>query len=30
MRLEDLKKDMPRTPDFIHEMIREEVGKQIK
>ena len=30
MRLEDLKKDMPRTPDFIHEMIQEKVGKQIK
>ena len=30
MRLEDLKKDMPRTPDFIHEIIREEVERQIK
>ena len=30
MKLEDLKKDMPRTPDFIHEMIREEVERQIK
>ena len=29
MRLEDLKKEMPDTPDFIHQMIQEEVGKQV-
>ena len=30
MRLEDLKNEMPKTPDFIHSMIQEEVNKQMK
>ena len=25
MRLDDLRKEMPETPDFIHKMIQEEV-----
>lgn len=29
MRLEDLKNELPKTPDFIHKMICEEVEKQI-
>ena len=30
MRLEDIKKDMPKTPEFIHQMICEEVNKQLQ
>lgn len=30
MRLEELKKDIPETPDFIHQMIQEEVGRQLE
>ena len=30
MRLEELKNEMPKTPDFIHSMIQEEVNKQMK
>lgn len=30
MRLEDIKKDMPKTPEFIHQMIHEEVNKQLQ
>lgn len=30
MRLEDMKKDIPETPDFIHEMIQNEVAKQMQ
>ncbi|MDO4523543.1 MAG: DUF4367 domain-containing protein [Eubacteriales bacterium] len=29
MKLENLKKDIPETPDFIHEMIQNEVNHQI-
>ena len=29
MRLEDMKNDVPETPDFIHNMIRNEVAKQL-
>ena len=29
MRLEDMKSDIPETPDFIHKMIQNEVAKQI-
>lgn len=29
MRLEDLKYDLPKTPDFIHQMITDEVEKQV-
>ena len=28
MRLEDMKNEIPETPDFIHEMIKNEVDKQ--
>lgn len=28
MRLEELKDDLPETPDFIHNMIQEEVARQ--
>lgn len=28
MRLEDMKNDIPETPDFIHNMIQNEVAKQ--
>ena len=28
MRLEDMKSDIPETPDFIHKMIQNEVAKQ--
>ena len=27
MRLEDMKKDIPETPEFIHTMIQSEVKK---
>lgn len=27
MRLEDMKNDIPETPDFIHNMIQNEVAK---
>ena len=30
MRLEDVKKDIPETPDFIHKMIQNEVAKQMQ
>ena len=30
MRLEDMKKDIPETPDFIHKMIQNEVAKQMQ
>lgn len=30
MRLEDMKKDIPATPEFIHEMIQSEVKKQLQ
>ena len=30
MRLEDMKNDIPETPDFIHKMIQREVAKQIE
>ena len=29
MRLEDLKDQYPKTPDFISEMIEKEVEKQV-
>lgn len=29
MRLEELKNDIPETPEFIHQMICKEVDKQI-
>lgn len=28
MKLEDLKQEMPKTPEFIHQMVQEEVKKQ--
>ena len=30
MRLEDMKKDIPETPEFIHTMIQSEVKKQLQ
>lgn len=30
MRLEDMKKDIPATPEFIHEMIQSEVKKHLQ
>ena len=30
MRLEDMKKDIPETPVFIHTMIQSEVKKQLQ
>lgn len=30
MKLEDMKKDMPETPEFIHGMIQREVEKQLQ
>lgn len=30
MRLEDMKNDIPETPEFIHEMIQNEVNKQLQ
>ena len=30
MRLEDMKKDIPETPEFIHTMIQNEVKKQLQ
>lgn len=30
MRLEDMKKDIPETPEFIHMMIQSEVKKQLQ
>lgn len=29
MRLEEIKKELPETPDFIHRMIVEEVENQL-
>ena len=29
MRLEDLKKEIPETPEFIHTMIQNEVNKKM-
>ena len=29
MRLEEIKKELPETPDFIHRMILEEVENQL-
>ena len=30
MRLDELKNDFPDIPDFVHDMIQEEVEKQSK
>lgn len=30
MRLEDMKNDIPETPDFIHKMIQNEVARQMQ
>lgn len=30
MRLDELKKEMPETPEFIHAMIQQEVAKQLQ
>ncbi|MDD3219420.1 MAG: hypothetical protein PHC41_13590 [Lachnospiraceae bacterium] len=30
MRLEDMKKDIPETPEFIHRMLQNEVKKQLQ
>ena len=30
MRLEDMKKNIPETPEFIHTMIQSEVKKQLQ
>ncbi|MGN0437081.1 MAG: hypothetical protein ACI4F4_01045, partial [Lachnospiraceae bacterium] len=30
MNLEELKNELPKTPDFIHEMIQNEVEKQLQ
>lgn len=30
MRLDDMKNNIPETPDFIHEMIQKEVDKQLQ
>ena len=30
MKMEDLRNDIPETPEFIHRMIHEEVSRQIK
>ena len=30
MRLDELKNDFPDIPDFVHDMIQEEVEKQVK
>ena len=27
MRLEDMKNNIPETPDFIHKMVQEEVNR---
>lgn len=29
MRLDELKNDFPDIPDFVHDMIQEEVEKQV-
>ena len=29
MRLDEIKNDFPDIPDFIHDMIQEEVEKQV-
>ena len=29
MRLEEIKKELPETPDFIHRMIVEEIENQL-
>ena len=30
MRFEDMKNNIPETPDFIHEMIKNEVDRQLQ
>ena len=30
MRLEDMKNNIPETPDFIHKMVQEEVNRQLQ
>ena len=30
MRFEDMKNNIPETPDFIHEMIKNEVDRKQK
>ena len=30
MKLENMKNSIPETPDFIHEMIQNEVKKQLQ
>lgn len=30
MKFEDMKKDIPETPEFIHTMIQNEVKKQLQ
>ena len=30
MKLEDMKYKIPSTPDFIHEMIHDEVDRQLR
>ena len=30
MRLEDMKNNIPETPDFIHKMVQEEVSRQLQ
>ena len=30
MRFEDMKNNIPETPDFIHEMIQNEVDRQLQ
>ena len=29
MKLENLKQELPEIPDFIHEMIKKEVDRQV-
>ena len=30
MRLEEMKNNIPETPDFIHKMVQEEVNRQLQ
>jgi len=30
MKLEDIKKEMPKTPEMIHNRIQDEIKKQMK
>ena len=30
MRLEEMKNNIPETPDFIHKMVQEEVSRQLQ